>query len=100
MKIFNLFKTFYYIIIYMYISLRFIMTKKIPIVQLEEIKKHLSDNLEHLQFNSFTTKDGIKANIISEQKINHKIHTLIGKKKYKIITPKGKTKYQDYVSLN
>jgi len=81
--------------------IRFIITKKVPIVTLDEIEKHIKDNLEHLKSpQTFTTKDGMKANIIPEQKLNHKVQSVITKKGIDLKHPKGKTKYQDYASMN
>ena len=81
--------------------IRFLITKKVPITTLAEIEKHIKENLEHLKTPQvFTTKDGQKAKIIPELKRELKVNTLLTKEGHKIKHPKGKTKYQDYASMN
>ena len=79
--------------------IRFLITKKVPVTTLKEIEKHIRDNLDHLKTpKTFTTKDGMKANIVIENKLKHRL--ILNKDNHKLIPPKGKTKYQDYASLN
>jgi len=95
----DLFKTFYYIIIYMFILLKFMITRKPPSNKLNDIENHIRTYLDHLKTpKTFITKDGMKANIVIENKLKHKL--ILNKKGHKLIPPKGKTKYQDYASLN
>lgn len=83
----------------MFILLKFMITQKQPGKKLTDIQNHIRTHLDHLRTpKTFTTKDGIKANIVIENKLKHKL--ILNKDNHKLIPPKGKTKYQDYASLN